>query len=241
MIDNENLEETSNHTQEGSTSLSTPEVEPSSQQEVEQITEETPQAKNFRALREKAARIERERDEAMHRLQELEASKATQEEDYSINLGDDDLAEGKHLSKMQKQIKKLEAKFKATEQQSVNAMAEARLKMQYPDFDVIVSKENVESLRLMYPELAHTLNTSTDLYSTAVSAYTMIKKLGINQEDNYAQDRERAQRNAAKPRPLASVSPQQGDSPLSHANAFANGLTDELKAKLFKEMMDSRR
>jgi len=204
------------------------------------VVEETPQAKNFRALREKAARIERERDEAMRRLQELESAK-NPEEDYSVNLGDDDLAEGKHLSKMQKQIKKLEAKLKQTELQSTATLAEAKLKMQYPDFDAIVSKDNVETLRLMYPELAHTLNSSTDIYSTAVSAYTMIKKLGIHQEDAYAADRERAQRNAVKPRPLASVNPQQGDSPLSHANAFANGLTDELKAQLLKEMMDARR
>lgn len=240
MIDIENVENNTNVLHDESALLPTQEAD-SSEQPQQQPQEETAQAKNFRALREKAARIERERDEAMRRLQELESSRAPQDEDYSINLGDDDLAEGKHLSKVQKQIKQLEAKLKAAEQQSSITLAEARLKAQYPDFDAVVSKENVEALRLMYPELASTINSSSDIYNTAVSAYTMIKKLGIHQEDAYAQDRERAQRNAAKPRPLTSVNPQQGDSPLSHANAFANGLTDELKAQLLKEMMEARR
>ena len=64
--------------------------------------------------------------------------------------------------------------------------------------------------------------------------------MGIYREDNYSKDRDKAQSNASKPKPLASVSPQQGDSPLSRANAFANGLTDELKSQLRKEMEQAR-
>jgi hypothetical protein len=41
---------------------------------------------------------------------------------------------------------------------------------------------------------------------------------------------------------MASISPQQGDSPLTKANAFANGeLTPELKAQLWKETNQYRR
>jgi hypothetical protein len=68
-----------------------------------------------------------------------------------------------------------------------------------------------------------------------------IKKLGIYTEDTYQADRERAQNNANKPRPLASVSPQQGESALSHANPFAGGLTPELKTSLLKEMEAARK
>ena len=52
-------------------------------------------------------------------------------------------------------------------------------------------------------------------------------------------DKAKAVINAQKPRPLTSISPQQGDSPLSKANAFANGLTPELQAQLLKEMKQS--
>ena len=54
-------------------------------------------------------------------------------------------------------------------------------------------------------------------------------------------DKRKAQENSAKPRPMASVSPQQGESPLSHANAFANGLTPELQKQLWKEMQDAKK
>jgi hypothetical protein len=91
----------------------------------------------------------------------------------------------------------------------------------------------------MYPELAETLGSSSNLYGKAVSAYTMIKNLGIYQEDQYSPDKQKAQANAAKPRPLASVGTQQGDSPLTRANAFAEGLTDDLKRQLRKEMAEA--
>jgi len=202
--------------------------------------------KNIRVLRQKAERAdraERERDELMRKLQEMETARNPQQtqaqskpdEDY--NIESDTLVEGKHLSKYDKKIRQLEDKLKGYEQQNNVTAAEVRLKNLYPDFDKVVSRDNIEQLKANYPELAETLNSSsTDIYSKAVSAYTLIKKLGISPEDAYQQDKERAMKNAVKPRPLTSISPQQGDSPLSKANAFANGLTDELKAQLRKEM-----
>ncbi|HZW61479.1 MAG TPA: hypothetical protein VFF04_04610 [Candidatus Babeliales bacterium] len=206
--------------------------------------QESAQAKNFRQLREKAERAERERDEAIRILREIEVRSAQEvpEEDYSINLDPDALAEGKHLNKVDKKIKKLEEQLRQYQYQSATYAVEAKLKSDYPDFDKIVSPENVESLKNAYPEIADTIMaSSSDLYKKGVSAYTMIKNLGIYKEDNYVQDRERAQRNAAKPKPLTSINAQQGDSPLSRANAFANGLTDELKTQLRKEMELARK
>jgi hypothetical protein len=94
-------------------------------------------------------------------------------------------------------------------------------------------------LRAAYPEVAATINSSSDLYNQASSAYTLIKKLGIHNPDAYKAEKAIVQENAAKPRPTASLSPQTGDSPLSNANAFANGLTDDVKKQLYREMLDS--
>ena len=201
----------------------------------------TDKSENFKALREAKERIEKERDAMSIRLQEYEKKiqHAAQEENFDVNLGEDDLAEGKHLKKVSAHIKKLESQLKKYQQQSSEIGVEAKLKSQYPDFDNVVCKDNIELLRNAYPEIAQTLNSSTDLYSKAVSAYTMIKKLGIQKEDNFQQQRELAQKNASKPKPLTSMSPQQGESPLSHANAFANGLTDDLKKQLYREMIES--
>lgn len=195
---------------------------------------------NIRQLRDKAERIERERDDAIRRLQELENKlKPTEEDDFSLGLGDTDLAEGKHLVKIQKQMRKQQDELVKAQSQMQSLLVETRLKTEHPDIDKVVTSDNLKTLSELHPELAGVLNSSSDYYSKAKSAYTMIKKLGIHVEDTFAGERELAQRNAAKPRPLASVSPQQGDSPLSRANAFANGLTEDLKKQLFKEMEDA--
>jgi hypothetical protein len=221
------------------------EVQPAEQPPVEnlhqqtQVSPENDHIKNLRILRERSQRAERERDELMRRLAEVEAKTKPQVEDEDFRIGDDEIAEGKHLSKITKKMKKLEEQIANYQQQTNVSTTEARLKAQYPDFERVVNKENIELLRESYPDVAATLNSSTDLYNTASSAYTLIKKLGIAQEDQYAQDRARAQTNAAKPRPLTSISPQGSDSPLSRANAFAGPLTDDLKKTLHREMIEA--
>lgn len=206
---------------------------------------------SWRDLREKAERAREKAERAERRAQELEqiildaqTKEKTVEEDLDVTMDDDSLVEGKHLSKVNKKIQNLERQLKQYEQQSSLSSTEAKLKTQYPDFDRVVSEENLNDLRNMYPEIAHTINSSDDLYSKAVAAYTMIKKLGIMPEvDIYKNEKDLAQKNAAKPKSLASISPQKGDNPLSKANAFANGgdFSDELKSQLWKEMNQYRR
>lgn len=196
---------------------------------------------NLRILRERADRASRERDEYARRLQEYENSKKPQEPDEDFGIKEDDLVEGKHLAKYARRIKQLEEQQKQYMQQSEESNAEIRLKTQYPDFDKVMTLENVESLSRAYPELAKSINASHDLYDKAYSAYTLIKKFGIYEEAPFEADKKKAADNMAKPRPLASVNPQQGDSPLSRANAFAEGLTDDLRAQLRKEMEDARK
>ena len=207
---------------------------------------------NLRALREKAERAERERDELARRFQEMELQrhqyqKPTQQpmEEEGLGIGDSEIAEGKHLSKMDRKINKIQQQFdqrlQQQQQEYARALTQAQIKSQYPDFDYVVSQDNVAVLEARYPEIAKTLGSSNDLYSTAVSAYTMIKKLGIMPDEVQVQEKAQLMKNIAKPKPMASLSPQQGDSPLSKANAFANGLTKELKQQLLKEMNDIRK
>ncbi len=207
------------------------------------ITKTAPQ-ESWKILREKAERAERRAAELEKALLEAQQKDTyDEEEDLSVNVEDDSLVEGKHLSKVSKKIQNLENQIRKYEQQSSVTSTEARLKNKYPDFDAIVSIENLENLRSAYPEIAHTIDSSSDLYSKAVTAYTMIKRLGITpQEDPFKNEKEIAHRNAAKPKSLASISPQQGDSPLSKANAFANGtLTEDDKSRIWKEMNQYRR
>jgi hypothetical protein len=212
--------------------------------------------KSFRELSAAKKRAERERDEYLRRIEELERmaaprhqEKATTpkeqaEEDEDFHLGADDIAEGKHIAKVDKRaqnkIKALEDRLAKYESKTAEERAEAQLRAKYADFDKVVSRDNIDLLTEAYPELARSLYATNDLYTKAVSAYTLIKKFGIYQESPFNSEKAVALKNVAKPRPLASVSPQQGDSPMTRANAFANGLTDELKAQLRKEMEQSR-
>jgi len=213
-------------------------------------TQERGPKESFRELRAKAERAERERDEAVKYIKQLQESQQPQkqqqpsvDDDIDFNLDPNDYVEPKHLNKFKNKIKNLEQQLQNQQQQAALMTTETRLKSQYPDFDKVVSKDNIEALRYAYPEIAETLNSSTDLYSKAVSAYTLIKKFGIAQEinSNYDQDRELVKKNATKPRPLVSASPQQGTSPMAMANAFQNGLTDDVKRQLYKEMIEAKK
>lgn len=199
-----------------------------------------PVSRNFENLRKEKARAERERDELMRRLQEMEQARPTKNNtaatDDDLAINPDDLVEGKQLVKV---VKNLQNQLNQYQQQTAQLSTESMLKSSYPDFDAVVSRENIERLRDNHPELAATLAASPDLYNKGVSAYTLIKKLGIYEDPIFQQERLQAQKNATKPRALASISPQQGDTPLSRANAFANGLTPDLKKQLHREMIEA--
>jgi len=201
--------------------------------------------RNFRALREKAERIERENNEMARQIasyQQQSQQRPQEEPEIEDNLAPDALIEKRHLSRYDKKLQKLEAQLKAYQEQSITLSAEAQLKAKYNDFDTIVNKDNLEMLKLTYPELAQTIYNNPDLYTKGASAYTIIKQMGIAPGTSTDLDKERAERNLAKPRPVASVAASQGnDSPLQRANAFANGLTEDLKKQLHQEMIEAMR
>lgn len=206
---------------------------------------ESDKEKNMRIMRETNERIARERDEAQalarkyEQMMQQQQQSPQQEQEY--NVDSDALVEGKHLKSRDKKVAKMQEEIEALKNQVVQSTTRARIMSAYPDFDKVVTTANLEALATEDPETAASLKQSTaDLYTQAAAFYKAIKKNGISmQEDEFANDRAAALKNVAKPRPMASISPQQGDSPLSRANAFANGLTDDLKAQLHKEMIES--
>ena len=239
--------------------------EPSMQQEVEQEPEyedveeveeevqpapqESHQQMNFRMIRERAEAAERRADEAMkyamsfqQQQQPKQQVQPEPEDDYSdIGLDDDGLAEGKHLKKVMKEMRELKREMHEYKTRSTTDNVEIKLKSQYPDFNQVITKENLETLSSMNPDLADMISQTPDMYKRAKLAYDMVKQFGIYKNTppapTYDAEKAIAQKNAAKPRPLTSVSPQQGDTPLSKANAFANGgLSEEMKMQYRREM-----
>ena len=109
------------------------------------------------------------------------------------------------------------------------------MKNKYGDFYSVVNEDNVKKLRELRPGLARSLAYNPDVREQAIETYQAIRDLGIYQEDNYKQEKIQAHRNASKPRTAQSIGSQSGSSPLSQANMFANGLTDEVRKNLYEQ------
>jgi len=232
-----------------------PEVVPTP---VDAIKKPKTQQENFREVRLAKEKAERERDSLMSAMLEMQSKLQNQqpkqqvvepeEKDWFDGLDPESLVEGKQLKNIAQEMKAMKKQLREQQQQSQDIMLQNKLRTQYPDIDSVVNKETIEQLNQLYPVEAAALGEMTNKYSQAVLAYSTIKNLGLYQQKGqemkkpaYESDVLKAKANAAKPRPLASVNPQQGDSPLSKANAFANGLTPDLKAQMLKEMQAARR
>lgn len=206
-----------------------------------EVKPETPAQISWRQLREKAERAEKrakELEDMIANQSHQPSKQAIEEDDEEIRIQPDDLVEGKHLSRYDKKIRKLEAELKQYQTKSYEATAETKIKQEFPDYDKVVTQESLYILQSQFPELAQSISSNPDLYSKAKAAHLAITKLGINPNDTSAQETT-INKNISKPKPLASISPQMGDSPLTRANAFASGLTQELKDQLYKEMQDA--
>lgn len=201
-------------------------------QEIQEPKQPSPAEQNFKELREKAKRAERERDELKAHLEKLQSPKQPEEED-DFEFKDDDLLEGRQIKKYLKKQKELEKKLASYEKQSSSMSVEMQLRNKYPDFDKVVNDSSVERMKQEYPEMFNTIQSSSDLYSKAATAYKLIKQFGLSDNPTFKKEEEQIQHNLSKPRTAASVGTAI-DSPLAGANAFANGFTDELKERMRK-------
>jgi len=226
-----------NTTENVETTVENTENELTSSQESPQEHAENAATVNMANLRAAKDKAEKERAEMAAQIEDLKKQYQQPESEPEQSYGDEDFVEGKHLKK---EIDAINKQMKNYQQQQMQATDESRLKQVYTDFDKVVNQENLNKLKEMDPDTAETIAMSNaSLYTRGAAAYKRIKELNLIVEDNHAVDREKAHANVAKPRPMNSVSPQQGDSPLSMANAFSNGLTPDLKKQLWKEMQDA--
>lgn len=222
------------------------EVQVESQESKSSKRVETRQQMNFRTMRERLERAERERDEAMkyamnmHKPQQPQQQYQEQEEDYLAGLGidADSLAEGKHLKAVLKEVKDLKKELNTYRNRSTEETARMQLNNDFPDYQHVMTEQNINRLESMNPDLAEMISSTPDIYKRARLAYDMVKRYGIYKDPSQQHNKMVAQKNAAKPKPLASISPQQSDSPLSKANAFANmPLSKDVKEQLHREMV----
>jgi hypothetical protein len=198
---------------------------------------------NWKLLRQTKEKLQRELDEARELLAQRQAATKPKEEEIDLSefgIKEDDLAEGRHLLSIKKELAALKKAREEDAKRIAMSTAEMRIKNDFPDFEKVVSYENQKKLREIDPDVADAILATGDVYKAHAMAYKMIKLLNIHRDTTYDADKLKAQQNLAKPKSLNSIAPQKTDSPLSHANAFANGLTPELKQQLVKEMFEAR-
>ena len=202
---------------------------------------ETSKERNLRILRERAERLERENEELRRGAQQPSMQKSeSDDEDFQFSVKADELVEGKHLSGLSQEIKAIRRELKEAKialGQSKNMTIETKLKAAHADFDKVVTKENMNILAELDPEMYEVIQASPNLYAKAKTAYNQIKKYGIYTEETYEADKEVIQRNTFKPRPATSLSPQQGATPLSRANEFQKELTAEDQQRIYAETL----
>ena len=216
-----------------------------------QQPEESVQAKNWREMRSLMDQRDREIEELRQLTQQLKRQAFTEQqqepEEPDLSLDPEDLVNGQQLNAMFKEIKNLKKELKQTKihseeakKQAYKADVEQQLRRMYPDFDAVISPANIEKFAQQYNPLAKSIANDPDYFNQCNAAYMAIKNTGIAQSAVHQPQIDRIKQNAAKPRPLASIAPQQGESPLTRANAFAEGLTEDLAKSLRAEMNNAR-
>ncbi len=231
MMDNENLYddtqeqvENQDDTQQEVTEESEVQEQAVEQQPEEQKPAETTQQKNFRLARESAERekqerirAERERDEAFAILRDLErraheakASETSPKDDYI----DDD------AKKLHKEIQQLKAMQERQQKQQYQDYVERKLRKEYPDFDELMTDENIAAFARSNPRRAAILQKEPDLYLQAGETIEGVREM-LAKEAPYSQDRAKLAQNAKKPKMGNPTPAQQSSSPL--VNLASNG------------------
>jgi len=217
------------------------------QEEVKAPTpEDEMQEVRFKTLRNNNKQLEQQNEALNHRLEALEraqrpVAQQQPEDKYTEEvLAPDDFVEGKHLSKYDQKFTQMSKELAEYKKQAHMNSVDSQIKAKYPDFDDVVTKENMQVLYTAEPDFAKTIATAQDLYSQAATAYKLIKKLGIIPSDATLKNAHRMAKNSEKPIPTGSVHSQAtADSPLSSANSFAEDMSKEEKQKIWAELQEN--
>lgn len=190
---------------------------------------------NFRMLRERAERAERDKEELTRFIQQQNNQKIdSQDEDFGVE--DEDFVSGKSYKKSLKEIKKQLAESQRSlnefRTQTSEEVAKARLTQEYPNFNKVVTAENIKKLQAQSPAVYQALLSGSDTYATGKAAYEVLEKFNIGR---YDLEDKKILENQLKPKAAASV-PNRTEGAL---HAFEPGhrmfLTKEQKEAIIKQ------
>ena len=197
-----------------------------------QKQEESSKEMNFAKLREKAEMSDRKSQELERQLQEIKANLQAKEKppepqkEELESLDPDDIITVKQAIKLSeaRARKIVDESFAERERKALPS----KVKAQFNDFDVVMTKENIEKFEQAEPLLAQTCVNSSNPWE---ASYKLIKKFVMTDEKMKQKDSEKIlKENEDKPQLSASVG---RSAPLSQANLWA----ERSKEDVYYEMM----
>jgi hypothetical protein len=197
-----------------------------------QKQDESSKEMNFARLREKAEASDRKSQELERQLKEIAAKLAERErppeqpKDELENLSPDDIVT------VQQAIKLSEARARKIVDETLaereRKSLPSKTKAQFNDFDVVMTKENIEKFEQAEPELADACVKSSNPWA---ASYKLIKKFIMTDDNKKVNDsRKILKENEDKPLSSQSVG---YSTPLSQANLWA----EKSKEDVYREMM----
>jgi len=205
---------------------------------------------NLRTMRERAEAAERRLKDLENQMKQARESQSYQEQprqrqaepiqaSETIDVGDEELIEGKHLKKYVNSItQKYDRELQQIKSQNTIDNAERTLRSRYPDADDVLSEDNVNNFKALYPEEFSSVMSNPDAYSRMKSAYTNIVNFGISERREPTRDIDRRlQENKTKPRSAAATPSTSGDTPLSRIGEFERRiLTPDMKDRILQNL-----
>lgn len=218
-------------------------AEDQSQERVPEQTEMSDKEINFAAMRQANDELKKELAETKRFVQEIMAQREQpanvqqlqEEVDELEQIANDEWLTKEQSMKLADKRAQL-AVEKALEAERSRQAQEAlpgRIKQEMPDFDQVVSKENVEYLKAQKPHLAQVLAATTDHYAQAKAAYDAIQAFCPSAQ--VSRDKKAVERNAHRPGSLD----QTGPARVSDGDPLR--LTPSTRQQLWKEMQEYAR
>ncbi len=222
--------------------------------EVVPTKEETSQIKeSWAEMRKRAARAdkaEQERDEALRIARALAAQHQQRQQQPQVEeepeedldaIDDSEFIDAKKLKKIRaqdnKRYERLERELETSKRATQEQIIHERLKNKFQDFDQVTSPENVARLVEMDRDIAESIYYNPDPEKKSVALYNAIKRYGIyGAEPENTSYRDKLKTNSTKPKPVQSIAPRQGDTPLDGVTAYAEAQSAEYRAKLLEKM-----
>ena len=213
------------------------EVENPAEEQAIQTPVEDPQEKNWRAVRQRLANLEKENNdlktqhqrliEAQEKARQMPDEPEPEEDEYANYKGVKRTAR-KEVAPLEKKIENLEQELEKRRQQDLMQS----LKSKYPDFDDVVNPETIAILEQSEPELATTIGHLKDPYAIGIQAYKYIKALDLESKVPGKRRQKEAEKKIEKNNQTV-PSPQAYD---KRPMAQAFKLTEAEKSKLYEEM-----